>query len=71
MFGLVASMQVDKLILCTGWRLSIDMCLGISVNSAGFQAGLLAAEDTQPGRIFTQDHCKWPKVKTGHHRRCR
>lgn len=63
-------MQFDKVILCAGWRLSIDMCVVISIHSAGFQAGLLAAEDTQLGRILIQNHCQWRKVKTGHHRRC-
>ena len=40
--------------------------MGISVRSAGVQAGAPATEDTQPGRSLVTHHCKWRKVTRGH-----
>ena len=47
---------------CAGWRLSSPQCVGVSVHSAGLQAGAPATEDTQPGRSLVTDHCKWREV---------
>ena len=51
-----------------GNSLGPDLCLGVNLHRAGFQAGSPATENGQPEFRFITDHRKWREMRGAHTR---